>query len=267
MADPVIADPKAEASPGEGGEFGSSPEPSSSPSVADRLAMSEDERKALPDDQRAVSLDDLATHVQESNTVAVAAAHTAERKRAADQAAVQADTDRANVDKQQDANYANELDKRLEDVSETVREEAKTELAGNRDRYGRGLSFRKAQTREVLATEILTEHYNPMLEALRSAGHEVFTDNLTERVAQHGQNFLLAAVEYGKSLSTDAAYARGKEEAERDARIKRGQDGAPEGSNGRGGDPRGADSYDLSKPGEGRKMAVDAIRVALKTTS
>ena len=240
------------------------------PTLTTQLALSAEDFEAVAEADRLITIEQHA----EFNTAATAREGTAvstyregERERSAKAQRDRDDEARARAGEDEDIRWATRLDSEEASTDEDTAKAARETKAADRERYDRAVAARVGKTDREQSRRVMGAHYEPLLVGLQTEGHKEFVENFNAAVTAAGGNTLLAALNEGKRIGLAEGIAQGKDAADRDNRIQRGKDGAPEGSNGTGGGGRGADDYDFKKPGEARRMATDAIRESLKITS
>jgi hypothetical protein len=237
------------------------------PTLTTQLALSDDEFAALPEADRLITPDQRTEFNAVSTAregAAVISHREGERERAAETERRQRDESAAKFEQDKDIRWADQIDSDEKSSDEAVVAAARTDRDANRRRYEDAVTARVLASKSKVRGEVLAEHFNGELVGLTNEGHGEFANNIATAVKANGNNFLLAALNEGKRVGDAEGYSRGKDEAERDARIQHGQDGAPDGANGRVSDSKGVDQYDLGKPGEARRMAVAAVEQGLR---
>lgn len=229
-------DPNARKPPlGEGASAGDGNEPPQSPSLADRLKLPPEEREKLPDDQRAVTLDDLDEFVKgvigETRTAADREyAERAERERAA--AAAQQQQSAA---AQTDIDYYNDLKGRSFSADEAVRVTAQAEMEKNETRYQRGAALALQTSQQTQERAVYASFFTAVSNDLEQAGFAGVMPKpgtpeyvgFAAKVNQAKGGFAGLFIEHGKQLGIEEGKRLGREEAEREHRIDDGKDGAP----------------------------------------
>ncbi len=208
----------------EGGDSTPEPDP---PTAVERFALDEEARSALPEEQQGFSVPDIQSIAEAAAAIAV----TAERERSATEATQRAETEAAAVTSraaaQSDIDYATSLDERRNSTDPEVSVPARAEWEQNRERYERGLGMKYTQKDADVRKTIIDEHYAPLLADLQQNDLGAFGSWFSEHGREYGGNTLRSAIEYGKTLSADAALKTGKDEGARDERIRLGTETAP----------------------------------------
>lgn len=268
MAEDV--DPNAGSTGGDGdgageGEGG----PPAAPSVLDRVAMSEEDRAALPDGDRNISLEDVSTAVEAARSQTKLDTEVALRTQIAQQEQLQRQEQRAkqavSAGDQADIEYFQRLqkDKRSDDATVKATAEAELLIPENDDMYVRGGAAVRTATLQQQAAESMARLYNVMsaevsgtdyATALPPAGDPAWLAMQTRLADFDGKGGLCAfLVESGRALGLEEGLAKGREGAERDGRIENGRNGAPQFGDGTA-RKRTIDDIDTSKPGAGREL-------------
>ena len=190
----------------------------------------------VPEEFRTLSLEQVREHLEASRTSAVEAAPPRRQPALAQRVpTARAETERIAAI-ESDVRFAEELDGRLTSSDEAVRNAALAEKAAHSERYASGLAASHQLKKAGAQTTVLREHYAALTQSLRTdAQYAPFIANIQERVEKAGGNTLLAAIEYGKSLTAEAEFARGKDEGARAERIALGRAGGTDMGSGSGG--------------------------------
>ena len=206
-------------------------DPPQPPSIDELLSWNADERGAIPDEFSKLGLDDVRGAVERARETAAQAERerVATEQRATDERRQAYERDRAQL--QSDMDYYEKLRRDLDADDPAVKQAARLEQQQNEGRFERGLAAKlrmgEQSVMERVAPQVLQAHYAPLLEAVRGSYPE-FHDGLQEFLGKHGGNPLLAAIEYGKSITAAAERAAGIEEGKRAQRIELGVAGAPD---------------------------------------
>lgn len=205
----------------------SEPSPSPEPTIADILALSDEERAALPPERQTVHIDAVRELMETERTTAA----EAERTRLAELQARRDEQVRAEQDRvtrqQDDIRFASDIDARLASDDESVRRGAQLERQSNEERYAAGVTAKVAAGQEAVNTRVLGDHYTALRQQMvQQDRYPAFARGMQELVSAPGnENPLVAAIEYGKSIAGNQEYERGKADGARDERIALGRSG------------------------------------------
>jgi len=187
------------------------------PAIADLLSWDEEKQGAPP--IQAVPLADLRAYITQrdgeltarvSNDVMSSLRAAREREEA---------NQRQHATVQEDIDWANSLQQRMFSADPAVKAAAESEAQTNQSRYERGLAFKYQSTLDAEQNRVLSQHYAPLMEGLKTAGHQQLIDLLAspEQLAKAGGNPFIAAVDYAEQRG----YERGKTEAAEAADLQR----------------------------------------------
>lgn len=197
------------------------------PTLSDILALDDEARAALPPEQQTVHIDAVRTHLEAERTAAV----EAERTRLAAEQQSREDRERAEnahiAQVQEDIRFANDIDVRLASDDAAVRQQAQLDKQNAADRYAAGVSGKVSQSASATMTRVLKEHYATLGQLMaQNNQYPEFRAAIAQLTERANGNPLVAAIEYGKSLSAAGEYERGKEEGARAERIALGREGS-----------------------------------------
>ena len=140
------------------------------PTLADALDWNVEERGELPEQFRALPVDDLRVLVTERSETAAHAREEQVLARVQAEQVRQRQQQQGQSDAQQDIDYYQSLRTRLASDDESLADTARRELLQNEERYRKGASALNDQTRGTVQREVLRDFFDSMHNELERAG-------------------------------------------------------------------------------------------------
>jgi hypothetical protein len=176
-----------------------------------------------------VSVADLKAWQQKHDDEIKAATATAIRNEQETAAQAARAQEQSRAQQMEDINWASDLDTKLRSSDPAVQASAAAMRDANHDRYVRGLARGLDARDQAAQSAVLSDYLGPMWRGVIQAGHKELVDGLQSPTvgAKFGDNWLLAVIDYGKTVGIAEGRAAAQAEFETQGRLETGAQGGP----------------------------------------
>ena len=199
------------------------------PTLDEILHWDTETKGELPEQYQHLGVERVREHVAASAEAAASAERTEAARRQAEETERQRAENARVAQVAEDIRFAEEIDAHLLSDDEAERRAAALDKQNNADRYAAGVTGKANQSYSVTMNRVLREHYGALTQQMAQGNqYSEFVASISDRTVKAGNNPLVAAIEYGKTITATAEYERGKVEGARAERIALGREAAPD---------------------------------------